>query len=49
MNHIVRVHRPELSDEERARRMESIKQAAANLVKAAERNKKNDASKRDNR
>lgn len=31
---IVRVHRPELTAEERARRMEAIKKAAANLVKA---------------
>ena len=32
---IVRVHRPELSAQERARRMETIKHAATNLVKAA--------------
>ena len=42
MNHIVRVHRPELSEEERARRMESIKQAAADLIRAAERNRKHE-------
>lgn len=42
MNHIVRVHRPELSDDERARRMESIKQAAAALIIAAERNRKHE-------
>ena len=32
---IVRVHRPELTAEERVRRMEAIKKAAANLVKAS--------------
>ena len=36
MEHIIRVHRPELTDEERARRMELIKQAAARLVIAAD-------------
>lgn len=34
MENIVRVHRPELTDEERARRMEQIKLAAARLVAA---------------
>lgn len=32
---IVRVHRPELTPEERARRMKSIKEAAERLVLAA--------------
>lgn len=32
---IVRIHRPELSAEERAKRMESIKEAAARLIVAA--------------
>lgn len=32
---IVRIHRPDLTPEERAERMERIKQAAANLVMAA--------------
>ena len=35
MNAIVRVHRPELTAEERERRMEQIKQAATRLVVAA--------------
>ena len=35
MENIIRVHRPELSDEERARRMAAIKEAAARLVYAA--------------
>lgn len=34
-NAIVRVHRPVLTAEERAKRMDAIKQAAANLVKAS--------------
>lgn len=42
MNHIIRVHRPELSAEERARRMESIKQAAVALIIAAERTKQHE-------
>jgi hypothetical protein len=33
---IIRVHRPELSPDERARRMERIKEAAAQLIIAAE-------------
>ena len=37
MEHIIRVHRPELTDEERARRMEQIKLAAAKLVAATNR------------
>lgn len=32
---IVRVHRPALTPEERAKRMEHIKQAAASLIVAA--------------
>lgn len=35
---IVRVHRPDLTPEERAKRMEHIKQAAANLILAARKN-----------
>lgn len=35
MNTII-IHRPELTAEERARRMEEIKRAATNLVLAAE-------------
>lgn len=35
-NYITRVHRPELSAEERAKRMEQIKQAAIQLILAAE-------------
>lgn len=34
---IVRVHRPELTAEERAKRMEAIKDAAARLIVAAAR------------
>lgn len=37
---IVRIHRPELTPEERARRMEGIKQAAARLIIAAHEAKK---------
>ena len=33
-NAIVRIHRPELTDEERARRMKQIKQAAEQLLVA---------------
>jgi hypothetical protein len=39
-NIIVRVHRPVLTDEERARRMEEIKQAAVRLYIAMEKNRK---------
>ena len=38
---IVRVYRPELTEEERARRMETIKQAVINLAIAMERSKRN--------
>lgn len=37
----ITVHRPELTPEEHARRMESIKQAAARLLLAAEKEKQN--------
>ena len=37
---IIRVHRPELTDEERERRMKRIKEAAARLIVAAEEVKK---------
>ena len=40
MQNIVRIHRPTLTDEERARRMEQIKAAAVRLLLAAERAKK---------
>ena len=40
-NCIVRVYRPILTEEERARRMEAIKKAAVDLVIAAEKAKKN--------
>lgn len=36
MNNIIRVHRPELTPEELERRMKQIKEAAARLVLAAE-------------
>ena len=45
-NCTVRVFRPILTDEERERRMEKIKQAAAELLMSVERNKqKSKASK----
>ena len=37
---IVRVHRPDLTPEERARRMEQIRKAAVDLILATERNKR---------
>mgnify|MGYP003374029034 CR=1 FL=1 len=37
MENRITIHRPVLSDEERARRMERIKQAAINLILAADR------------
>lgn len=37
--YIIRVHRPELSTEERAKRMEQIKQAAIQLILATEKTK----------
>ncbi len=40
MDHIIRVHRPELTAEERAKRMKQIKEAAARLVVAAANNRK---------
>lgn len=40
-NTIIRVHRPELTAEERARRMEQIKQAAERLMVAAEVERRN--------
>lgn len=36
---IVRIHRPELTEAERAKRMDAIKKAAANLIMAASVNK----------
>lgn len=39
-NAIVRIHRPELTDEERARRMKQIKQAAEQLLVATYRQRK---------
>jgi len=41
-NAIIRVHRPTLSPEDRARRMEQIKTAAAQLIVAAETEKRKD-------
>ncbi len=35
MEHIIRVHRPELTAEERAKRMKRIHDAAARLIMAA--------------
>ena len=40
-NCTIRVYRPILTEEERARRMEAIKKAAVDLVIAAEKAKKN--------
>ena len=37
---IIRVHRPELTEEERARRMKQIKEAAARLIVATDLQKK---------
>ena len=39
-NNIIRVYRPELTEEERARRMARIKRAAEELLIAAERTRK---------
>ena len=39
---IVRVHRPELTPEERARRMKSIKEAAERLLLAVALNERNE-------
>ena len=41
MDHIITVHRPELTPEERERRMKQIKEAAARLVIAAEKERNN--------
>lgn len=41
---IVRVHRPELTDEEKERRLKQIRMAAANLVIATERERRKSAS-----
>lgn len=41
MENIVRVHRPELTAEERERRMQQIKEAAARLIVATARKRKN--------
>ena len=45
MNAIVTIHRPELTTEERAKRMEEIKQAAARLILETEKAKKRKALK----
>jgi hypothetical protein len=37
--YIIKVHRPELTEEEKAKRMEQIKQAAIQLIVATERKK----------
>lgn len=39
MNNIIRVHRPELTAEERERRMKQIKEAAARLIVATQQQK----------
>ena len=39
-NAIIRVHRPELTEEERARRMKQIKKAAEQLIVAADTHRK---------
>ncbi len=39
---IIRVHRPELSPEDRERRMELIKKAAANVIIAFQKSKNQD-------
>lgn len=41
---IVRVHRPALSPEERVRRLEEIKKAAAQLIVATESEKRKEAT-----
>jgi hypothetical protein len=43
-NAVIRVHRPELSPDEHARRMEQIKNAAAQLIVAAEMEKRKEAT-----
>ena len=40
MENIIRIHRPELTDEERAKRMEAIKEAAERLVVATAKTRK---------
>ena len=40
MENIIRIHRPELTDEERARRMREIKKAAERLIIATEKVRK---------
>lgn len=37
--YIIHIHRPELTDEERAKRMNAIKEAAIRLILAAAQNK----------
>ena len=37
--YIARIHRPDITDEERARRMKGIEQAAINLILATEKAK----------
>lgn len=39
-NAIVRVHRPVLTEEERARRMKAIEEAAVALLRATEKNRR---------
>lgn len=41
MNNIIRVHRPELTAEERERRMKLISEAAARLIVATETERSN--------
>lgn len=40
MDNIIIVHRPELTERERAKRVEEIKRAAVNLIVATEKHKR---------
>ena len=46
-NAIVRIHRPELTEVERAKRMEAIRRAAVNLIFAARRTNIEERSQKD--
>ncbi len=39
-NAVIRVHRPELTEQERSKRMKAIHKASADLLKELEKNKK---------
>ena len=45
MNNIITIHRPELTEDERERRMERIKEAAARLIVATD-NQRNTPNRR---